>query len=119
MYSDVERKWSLEEPLETSGPGFDAVEPEESELEGSLVTDEEPAEESEAIAEEALPASDPVLSYLREIGSVPLLSRERETELGKQIEICRNEIFDVLFSTPMAVRYVLELGAAVAKRNWS
>jgi RNA polymerase primary sigma factor len=113
MYSDVKRKWSAEEPLE----GFEAeleTEPEESEAEDLSLTDEAPAEESEAIPQEAIQSSDPVLAYLREIGCVPLLSREREVELGKQIETCRNEIFNVLFSTPFAVRHVLELGAAVA-----
>jgi len=113
MYSDVERKWSAEEPLE----GFEAeleTEPEESEAEDLSLTDEAPAEESEAIPQEAIQSSDPVLAYLSEIGCVPLLSREREVELGKQIETCRNEIFNVLFSTPFAVRHVLELGAAVA-----
>ena len=112
MNSAIETKW-FEEQVETLEPRIDEIEPQEPEIEAPFLT-EEPAEEPEAKAEEAPRAGDPVLTYLREIGSVPLLSREREVELGKQIEACRNQIFEALFSTPMAVRHILELGAAVA-----
>jgi RNA polymerase primary sigma factor len=112
MYS-VEKKWSAEEPVE----GFEGeleIEPEEPVSESLSLSYEAAAEESEATPPEPIQGNDPILAYLREIGSVPLLSREREVELGKQIEACRDEIFNVLFSNPLAVRHVLELGDAVA-----
>jgi RNA polymerase primary sigma factor len=53
---------------------------------------------------------DPVRLYLREIGSVPLLSREGEIEIAKRIEEGKNEVTSVNFSMPMTVKEVLKLG---------
>lgn len=115
MLTDIKTKEFTEELLEAPEREAKALEGEESDFEAPLLTDEESEEEAEAKPEEARPSADPITTYLREIGSVPLLSREREVELGKQIEACRNQILRALFSTPMAVRHVLELGAAVAR----
>jgi RNA polymerase primary sigma factor len=112
MYSDTETKWFAEEHV-VAAPETE-LEETEPKLEAPLQTEEGPEEEPEARLEQAQGPGDPVLTYLREIGSIPLLSREREVELGKQIQICRNQILEAVFSTPMAIRYVLELGAAIA-----
>lgn len=56
---------------------------------------------------------DPVTLYLREMGSVPLLSHEQEIELAKRIEEERALVMDASFSSPIALRYVLELGEKV------
>ncbi len=53
---------------------------------------------------------DPVRLYLREIGSVPLLSREGEVEIAKRIEEGKKEISAIVFGLPMSVREVLSLG---------
>jgi RNA polymerase primary sigma factor len=111
MYSDIETKQFTEEHVEASDMELEEIEPE---LEAPLLSDEGPEEEPEERIERARGSHDPVLSYMREIGSVALLSREREVELGKQMQLCRNQILEVLFSTPMALGYVSELGAAVA-----
>jgi RNA polymerase primary sigma factor len=111
MYSDIETKQFTEEHVEASDMELEEIEPE---LEAPLLSDEGLEEEPEERIEKARGSHDPVLSYMREIGSVPLLSREREVELGKQMQLCRDQILEVLFSTPMALGYVLELGAAVA-----
>ena len=110
MYSDIETKQFTEEHVEASDMELEEIEPE---LEAPLLSDEGPEEEPEERIDKAQGSHDPVLSYMREIGSVPLLSREREVELGKQMQLCRDQILEVLFSTPMALGYVLELGAAV------
>lgn len=102
MSSDIETKWLPAEHVDDSGTNLEEL---ELEIEAPVPPDEQP---------ESRGTHDPVLSYLREIGSVPLLSREREVELGKQMQVCRNQILEALFSTPMALRYVLELGTAVA-----
>jgi len=115
MYSDIETKWFAEEPVEAPETELEEIAPKESDLEAPRLTEEGPEEEPEASLEETGRPHDPVLAYLHEIGSVPLLSREREVELGKQIETCRSQIFEALFSTPMAVRHILDLGAAVAR----
>ncbi len=53
---------------------------------------------------------DPVRLYLREIGSVPLLSREGEIEIAKRIEEGKKEISNIVFGLPIAVHKVLTLG---------
>ncbi len=53
---------------------------------------------------------DPVRLYLKEIGCVPLLSREGEIAIAKRIEAGKNKIAFVSFSLPMTVKEVLGLG---------
>ncbi len=81
------------------------------------------APEAEDVEEEQEPeteiqaggVSDPITTYLREIGSVPLLSREREVALAMQIELGKNQIQQTIFSTPIALDYVVQLGAGIAR----
>ncbi|HWO41786.1 MAG TPA: sigma-70 family RNA polymerase sigma factor [Candidatus Eisenbacteria bacterium] len=76
----------------------------------------EPASEEELPQEEVQPesgANDPITMYLREVGSVPLLSREREGELALEMQAGKNEIFEALFSTAWALGRVLDLAQAV------
>jgi len=90
-------------------------ETEETNLELGLSADlpeEEP--ESDAIDREIKGTSDPITTYLREIGTVPLLSRQREVELASEIEHGKDQVFAALFSMPMAIHYVAQLGAAIA-----
>lgn len=51
---------------------------------------EEIPDSDEALAtersEETVPSDDPVRTYLREVGSVPLLKRKQEIELARRIE---------------------------------
>jgi RNA polymerase primary sigma factor len=58
---------------------------------------------------------DPVRLYLREIGSVPLLSREGEIEIAKRIEEGNKEVTFAKFSMPMTVKGILSLGDKVKK----
>jgi len=52
---------------------------------------------------------DPVRLYLKEMGSVALLSREGEIEIAKRIEEGKNEIASVVFGMPMTIQFVLAL----------
>lgn len=54
---------------------------------------------------------DPVKMYLREMGLVSLLSREGEVEIAKKIEEGEKEIIDAVFSAPVSIRDVVEMGA--------
>jgi RNA polymerase primary sigma factor len=54
--------------------------------------------------------SDPVRMYLREMGQVPLLTREGEVEIAKRIEEGENLVGRVVLKTPIAVKEVLVLG---------
>jgi RNA polymerase primary sigma factor len=75
-------------------------------------------DETEPEAEPAASESDftlgSVQQYLRDIGSVQLLTREREVELAVRMENGQLQIVQALFSTPMALRYVSQLGHAIA-----
>jgi RNA polymerase primary sigma factor len=76
--------------------------------------DSESAEEEPAEREEAEANLSSIQQYLHEIGSVPLLSREREIELAMQMERGKNQILEALFGAPMVLRHILHLGEAVA-----
>ena len=52
---------------------------------------------------------DPVKVYLREMGRVPLLSKQQERELSKKIEEGHRVVQEVVFETPLALDEVLEL----------
>jgi len=58
-------------------------------------------------------ASDPVRMYLREMGSVSLLTRDGEVEIAKRIESGQREILSIVLNWPMAVREVIHLGQAI------
>ncbi len=53
--------------------------------------------------------SNPVALYLREMGSIPLLTHEREIELAKQMEEGQMQVIDAVCLTPAALYYVLDL----------
>jgi RNA polymerase primary sigma factor len=58
-------------------------------------------------------ATDPVRMYLREMGSVSLLTREGEVEIAKRIESGKREVLSVVLNCPMAVKEVINLGKAL------
>ena len=55
--------------------------------------------------------NDPVRMYLREMGTVPLLTREGEVEIAKRIERGKRGVLRVVTRTPMAAQEILRLGA--------
>jgi RNA polymerase primary sigma factor len=68
-------------------------------------------EEAVVVVEEAptTDTSDPVRMYLQEMGNIPLLSREEEVTIAKEIEAGEKLIRQEVFSSPLALRYVLSL----------
>ena len=54
--------------------------------------------------------NDPVRMYLREMGTVPLLTREGEVEIAKRIERGKKAVLRVIARTPMAAQEVARLG---------
>ena len=61
----------------------------------------------------ALRSPDPVKMYLHEMGSVSLLSREDETEIAKRIEAGQRQILNVIINSPVTVKEVIQIGAAL------
>src|SRR5512133_435118 len=59
--------------------------------------------------------SDPVRMYLREMGSVSLLTREGEVEIAKRIEVGERDVASVILNTPITVKEVISLGDRLRK----
>ena len=58
--------------------------------------------------------NDPVRMYLREMGTVPLLTREGEVEIAKRIERGKKAVMRVITRTPMAAQEVARLAERLA-----
>ncbi len=65
--------------------------------------------------EDDVSVEDPIKLYLREMGNVPLLTKEGEVEIAKRIEAGKHKLGMVLFKIPMVIRDVLDLAQAVKK----
>jgi len=59
--------------------------------------------------------TDPVRMYLREMGTVPLLTREGEIELAKRIERGQTSVMKSLSRSPLVTRELLHLSGEVAQ----
>jgi len=60
---------------------------------------------------------DPVRMYLREMGTVSLLSREGEVEIAKKIEKGENQVIHEVLTSPLALTYILGLGDQLANHE--
>jgi RNA polymerase primary sigma factor len=69
---------------------------------------EEPAE-AEEVERAPGETADPVRMYLQEMGGVPLLTREEEVAIAKEIEAGERQVREAVFSLDLAVQYVLGL----------
>ncbi len=54
--------------------------------------------------------NDPVMIYMREMGSFSLLNREEEIEIAKRIEEGEKEVADVVLNAPLIIREVISMG---------
>lgn len=82
-------------------------------LETVSATDEQELEDDDK-NDTLLAAPNPIVRYLQDIRSVPLLSRDEEISLARQIEEGQNQIVEEALSSLLALRYALELGETVA-----
>src|ERR1017187_6922775 len=104
--------------------GINVVETKEAELEEEAEIGEEPEEEAEdenelvEVQQRPVPAKfgakepaertdDPVRMYLREMGSVELLSREGEIAIAKRIEAGRDAMIAGLCESPLTFQAVI------------
>jgi RNA polymerase primary sigma factor len=94
--------------------GFDM---ETEDLGVALGDEAPPTEEEEDLGEEeaerVAKSADPVQMYLKEMGSLPLLTRKGEAELAQRIEKGREAMLIGLIRCPGAVREVIGLGNAL------
>jgi RNA polymerase primary sigma factor len=118
---DVHSPEDLDDLLTTIGTqGIDVLESSKmpsTELEKKFEEVEEGAEDVELdLTPGALEkTNDPVRMYLREMGTVPLLTREGEVEIAKRIERGQNRVLKALSRSPIVIRELLALGEDLEK----
>jgi DNA-directed RNA polymerase sigma subunit (sigma70/sigma32) len=94
----------------------DAAQGLEEQMEVEPIHSEEQPERS---TEDVVKAVDPVLMYLRGIGSVPLLARKEEIEIAKRIEEGEKEVIDAVLSSPLAIKEIVHFGERLRSRNYA
>jgi RNA polymerase primary sigma factor len=63
--------------------------------------------------------NDPVRMYLREMGTVPLLTREGEVEIARRIERGQNTVLKSLSRAPLVVHEILAMSEEIARDGFS
>ncbi len=85
-----------------------ANENEQGEAEAESDAEDEGESKTQTIGDEDLGRTDdPVRMYLREMGTIELLSREGEIEIAKRIESGRNMVLEALCESPLTMRAVI------------
>jgi RNA polymerase primary sigma factor len=63
--------------------------------------------------------NDPVRMYLREMGTVPLLTRDGEVEIARRIERGQATVLKSLFRAPLVIQEIISMGEEVARDTLS
>ena len=79
--------------------------------EGSDLLDgrKQDGDQSQGASEEVLYTGDPVWVYLREMGAVPLLTRQREVDLARRMERGKDRMRRAISRSPLILAEVLEI----------
>jgi RNA polymerase primary sigma factor len=86
---------------------------------------EKKLDETEEILDLELPAgvgdkiNDPVRMYLREMGTVPLLTREGEVEIARRIERGQDTVLKSLSRAPLVIQEIIAMGAEMTRNTLS
>jgi len=108
----------LEEILtEFDGAGVEILEEPKIDFDKKLEEGEEPSD-LELVQEFIDKTNDPVRMYLREMGTVPLLTREGEIELAKRIERGQTAVRKALSRSPLVIREILTLADTLEKDSF-
>ncbi len=89
----------------------DGVEPDEVGLDEAVEEEVEEEEVEVGVGK----TDDPVRLYLKEMGTVPLLSKEGEVSIAKRIEEGKREAAQILYSLPFSLQDVRDLGDKLRK----
>jgi len=91
------------------------------EEERKKLSEEELAEEFDLTKDKELlewsRSDSPVRMYLREMGQIPLLTKEEEIELSKKIEMGENIILDAICSVPYLIDFILDYKEPLINRE--
>ncbi|HXK60386.1 MAG TPA: RNA polymerase sigma factor RpoD [Acidobacteriota bacterium] len=77
---------------------------------GVKVDAEDEDQDADLVGESLEKTNDPVRMYLREMGTVPLLTREGEVEIAKRIEKGQKTVLKALSRSPVVVAEILNYG---------
>ena len=83
----------------------------------SKSTDED--DQPDSTAESLEKTNDPVRMYLREMGTVPLLTRQGEVEIAKRIEKGQKSVIKALSRSPVVVAEISQYGVKLRKNGLS
>ena len=89
----------------------------ESEEVESFKQRQEEAEEEETRTSQNDILDDPVRMYLKQMGQVPLLTREQEVEISKRIETAELRAQEALFEAASISKYIVTLGTKLLNRE--
>ena len=103
---DIENIMNILDNLE-----IDIVDSREEEIERLRLADQKIENNGENIGE------DPVRMYLRQMGQVPLLSREQEISISKRIEMAELQAQDELFSVHLTAPFQINLAERLLNRE--
>ncbi len=78
---------------------------------------QEEKEEEQTKASQSDILDDPVRMYLKQMGQVPLLTREQEVEISKRIEKAELEAQEALFSIGLIAQFIIDLGEKLFRRD--
>lgn len=92
----------------------DTVEPDIDELRDEELEDTTLDEDGSQEVEEESRADDTLGVYLRQMGAIPLLSREQELELAQRLEYYRNRFRNAALLCPLILLRVREMFARIA-----
>ncbi|OGF58839.1 MAG: RNA polymerase sigma factor RpoD [Candidatus Fischerbacteria bacterium RBG_13_37_8] len=74
-------------------------------------------EETVSPEEEVASVTDSIRMYLREMGIVPLLTREGEIEIARRIERHQQKLLKAISSTPLAIKELVLIGKKIKKNQ--
>jgi len=102
--SDTDIDFTEEQPAEAAKP---AATPTKAEAKAEAKRENGPAPR---VLERA---DDPVRMYLREMGRVPLLTKDQEVAIAKRIEGAELELIEVILNTPYTIKEVQMIAARI------
>jgi len=106
---DIDNVISILQNLE-----IDILDPEEVD---NFKAKQEEAEEEQSKASQHDILDDPVRMYLKQMGQVPLLTREQEVEISKRIESAEQKAQEELFSVALMAEFTIDLAEKLLNRD--